>query len=343
MYDCIVVGAGVMGTATARSLVKRDRSVVLLERFEIPHKRGSSHGNTRIFRYSYPDVRYVEMAIKAKHLWDELERDSGRELLTYVGGLDAGVGIENNRIAMESCGIKTEMLSGADANERWPYYRFGPVEDVLFQAGGAVVGAEDAWAAQAELALAGGAELRTGVIARGISDSGTSVTVDTDQGPVEGKTCVVTAGAWAKPLLATAGIDLEVTPTRETVSFYPLDVVDPPTIVHWADPLIYALPSREQGFKVAEHIAGPVSDPNTEGAPNEASVHRVVEWVAKHVPGANPVPSQVETCFYTNTPDESFVLKAHGNVIVGSPCSGHGFKFAPLIGETLADLAEQRL
>lgn len=342
-FDHVVVGAGVMGTATARSLVKRGRSVALLEQFDIGHKRGSSHGKTRIFRHSYPDTRYVEMSIRALELWRALESDSGRDLMTIVGGLDAGKGIEANRRAMESCGIAIEMLTGSQANDRWPFYRFDACEEVLFQAGGAVVGAEATWRAQADLAVAGGAELRTGVTAISIEQGDASVTVHTDDGPATGRTCVVTAGAWAKPLLATADIHLDVRPTRETISYYPMEVELVPTLIHWADPLVYALPSPGRGLKVGEHIAGPDADPDEDGAPNEESVARIAEWVARHVPGADPNPHHRETCFYTNTTDEHFVLEAHGNVIVGSPCSGHGFKFAPLIGEILADLAEERL
>lgn len=342
IYDCIVVGGGVMGSATARSLAKRGRSVVLLERFDIGHKRGSSHGRTRIFRYSYPDPHYVEMAIRAHRLWRELESESGRDLMTVVGGLDLGDDIESNLNAMGELGIPAEMLTGMEANERWPSYRFGSHEDVLYQPDGAVVGAEDSWRALAELASDDGADVRVGTTVTALEPQNSSVVVRIGETSIEATTCVVTAGAWAKPLLATAGIELEVRPTRETVSYYSMDVGPVPTLVHWTEPLVYALPSPGQGLKVGEHIAGPEADPNEDGAPSEESVERVAEWVARHVPGADPTPHHRETCFYTNTTDEHFVLRGHGNIIVGSPCSGHGFKFAPLIGEMLADLVDER-
>ena len=153
---------------------------------------------------------------------------------------------------------------------------------------------------------------------------------------------VVTAGSWARRLLSSAGIALDVRPTRETVAYFALDEVPPP-VVEWGTPAIYALPDPGRGLKVGQHIAGPTTDPDDEGAPDAASVARLQTWVAERFPTADPRARRPETCLYTNTPDESFVLERHGNVVVGSPCSGHGFKFAPLIGDLLADLAEQAL
>jgi sarcosine oxidase len=93
-------------------------------------------------------------------------------------------------------------------------------------------------------------------------------------------------------------------------------------------------------LKVGEHIAGPPTDPAEEGSANQGSVERLGDWVRVRYPTVDPTPASAETCIYTNTPDEHFVLERHGNIVVGSPCSGHGFKFAPLIGEKLADLVE---
>ena len=107
----------------------------------------------------------------------------------------------------------------------------------------------------------------------------------------------------------------------------------------WEHPAIYALNAPGEGLKAGEHIAGEAASPDEAGAPDEESVARVSEWVRRWWPGADPHPHRSETCFYTNTPDEHFVLERKGRIVVGSPCSGHGFKFAPLIGERLADLA----
>jgi sarcosine oxidase len=132
---------------------------------------------------------------------------------------------------------------------------------------------------------------------------------------------------------------LEAKPTRETVAYFPGDF-EPPTLVDWGDPSVYALPDGRRGLKVAEHIAGPFTDPDRTGEVDQASVSRVSAWVAARYPDIDHRPMGAETCIYTNTPDGHFVLERHGNIVVGSACSGHGFKFAPLIGERLADLAE---
>ena len=149
---------------------------------------------------------------------------------------------------------------------------------------------------------------------------------------------VVTAGSWARRLLESLGIALDTKATRETVAFYGFDG-PMPTFVDWGEPSVYALPSPGQGLKVGEHIAGPVVDPDDDGSVNEESMARLTAWVTERYPGVPPSPQHAETCLNTVTPDEHFVLERHGDVVVGSPCSGHGFKFAPLIGERLADLA----
>jgi glycine/D-amino acid oxidase-like deaminating enzyme len=150
---------------------------------------------------------------------------------------------------------------------------------------------------------------------------------------------VVTAGAWSKSLLSPLGIDLPTRPTRETVAYFDFDEPRLTTIVEWGDPSIYALPSGPGVVKIGEHVAGPTTDPDDEGLADERSVARLAGWIARRLPQASPEPRYAETCIYTNTPDASFVLERHGNVVVGSPCSGHGFKFAPWIGRHLAKLA----
>ncbi len=167
-----------------------------------------------------------------------------------------------------------------------------------------------------------------------------AVEVKTERGSLRAKVAVVTAGGWARSLLQTAGVDLPVRVTRETVAYFALLDTAPLPIVEWGQPATYCLPSPGQGIKAAQHIAGPEVDPDSAPIPDRGSVEVVSEWVRKRFPTADPYPHHVETCLYTNTADESFVLERHGPIVVGSPCSGHGFKFAPLIGERLANLAE---
>jgi sarcosine oxidase len=334
------VGAGIMGSATAAALARAGREVVLVERFRVGHRRGSSHGAARIFRFSYPDPLYVGMMQEALPLWRRLEEETGEMILTVTGGLDGGAGLERNAAAMAARGVPFERIDGAEMASRFPALAGDPGEPFLFQAEGGVVAADVALRAFVSSAIDRGAELveETRVVA--IRPGDDTVEIDTEDGAYRARAAVVTAGAWARGLLAPAGVDLPVRPTRETVAYFRLDEsIAVPTLIEWADRFNYALPSPGEGVKAAEHGVGPEIDPDQEGQPDQGSVGRVRSWIRRRYPAADPEPHLVETCLYTNTDDESFVLERRGRLVVGSPCSGHGFKFAPLIGERLAALA----
>jgi len=336
-YDVIVVGAGVMGSATAWWLARSSARTLFLERFRLGHDRGSSHGSSRIFRLSYPDPVYVAMAQESLELWRRAEAEAGEELLVTTGGLDLGPGIEANHAALRECGARSEMLSAAELSQRFPFLRHeGPG---VFQPDSGFVRAERAWAVLQTLARRRGAELREETVVERIEPSDDGAVVHTVTESIECTACVVTAGAWARDLLTSAGIALDTRATRETVSYFSYEGPPPPTVAEWVSPLRYALPAPGLGLKAGEHLAGPTADPNETGSVDHDSSARVGEWLAALYPGVHARPHLSETCLYTNTPDEDFVLERIGGVVVGSPCSGHGFKFAPLIGKRLSELA----
>lgn len=336
-----VVGAGVMGAATSRALARAGHDVTVLEQFAFGHKRGSSHGATRVFRFSYPDPQYVAMAMEALELWRDLEREANETLLTTTGGLDAGKALDDHVRALRECGAECEVLDPDETAARFPW--LGPIEGpVLFQGDGGVTAADGARQAFLRSAEAHGASLRDQTKVTSLQANGEGVVVETSGGAVEADVAVVTAGGWVKDLLAPLGIEVPVRPTRETVAYFDFDEPRLTTLVEWGDPSVYALPSGRGVVKVGEHQAGETTDPDEEGRVDDESVRRLSDWVTQRFPAANPEPIHAETCIYTNTPDDRFVLERHGNVVVGSPCSGHGFKFAPLIGERLAELASHR-
>lgn len=339
----VVIGGGVMGCATARALARRGVTVTLLEQFEVGHRRGSSHGSSRIFRLSYPDARYVAMGMEALPLWRDLEREANEPLLKTTGGLDRGADLGAHAEALAACGAPFESVSADQAQIRWPQLSFPSDTEVLYQPDAGIVLAERAVAAFARGLVDGGGELREGVRVVSITPSATGVRLDVPGGSLTADSVVVTAGAWARKLVEGVGIDVPTRPTRETVAYFDYQAPPPPTLVEWSEPPIYALSSPEYGLKVGEHEAGPTTDPDDEGSVSEASLERVCRWVAERFPAAASRPTHAETCLYTNTPDDHFILKRYGRVVVGSPCSGHGFKFAPLIGEQLADLAQQAI
>lgn len=338
--DVAVVGAGVMGSATARALARQGREVLLVEQFEVGHTRGSSHGRSRIFRFSYHEPRYVRMAQEALRLWRELEAEAGEQILTVTGGLDVGPGADSHASAMDACGVPFERLDAEDRTRRFPHIDLADQATVLYQADSGVVAADRAVAAFVAGARRAGAELHEGLRVRRLVRDGEAAVLETDGEEIRARTAVITAGGWARGLLRGVGVDIPTRPTRETVAYFrvPEDQTYP-TLVDWGSPAVYSLPSPGQGIKAGQHIAGPETDPDQEGQVSEESVAVLRQWIAERYPEADPEPHLAETCIYTNTPDESFILERHGPFVVGSPCSGHGFKFAPLIGVRLATLA----
>lgn len=332
MARIAVIGAGVHGLATTRALARRGHDVTLYEQFDLDHSRGSSHGASRIFRLSYPELDWVRMAQEALPLWRELEAESGMQLLELNGIIEfvRGHG-EGSQRALEQAGAPLELLDADEVVRRFPMVRPPEGATAVFQADAGIVRASDARHAFAEAARAHGAKIETNVRIE-----------DLDEVPAD--VAVVTAGSWAKDLLARADIDLPVTATAETVSYFRLDSDRPvPSVVDFKPGGLghgtYALADPEHGLKLGIHMSGKVVDPDEPASPDDELVERMRETVALYFPTADPSPAQVDTCLYTTTEDERFVLERHGRIVVGSACSGHGFKFAPVVGERLADLA----
>ena len=338
--DVVIIGAGVMGASTARSLSRSGLSVNLVEQFEVGHNRGSSHGTSRIFRLSYPDEQYVAMAQESLSLWRAAEEETGESLVVRTGGFDVGDEIEANADALQACGASFEMVKGSDVEERWPQVSIGADEMALFQPDAGVALADKVVETFVHAARRAGVGIhsRTRIESLEVTEDG--VAAHAADGVFHAGKAVVTGGGWARRLLETAGVVLEVRVTRETVSYFTLEGASP-TLVEWRSPAIYALPAPGFGLKAGEHVAGRETDPDDAGEVSERSIERISAWVAKRFPGADPTPSHAETCIYTNTDDQSFVLERHGPIVVGSACSGHGFKFAPLIGRRLAELATE--
>jgi sarcosine oxidase len=339
--DILVVGAGVMGAATAWRLAKSGRPPVVLEQFEVGHARGSSHGTVRVFRLSYGDPAYVRMAMEALPLWREIERAAGGELLTSLGQLDWGEPyVEANLAAMQQCGAEARFLDSGEASERYPL-SLPPGERLLFHPAGGMVRAEASVRAFLESAIALGAELHERTRAVELRPAEGHVEVVTEDEVYRAQTVVLTAGPWVKSLAAAAGIDLPVTASLETVVFFDHpDEMSLPILVEWGEPTLYGLPDPGRGIKIGAHHTGPDTEPGLGDQPDPAIADRLAAWAGAHYPKANLDSRRAETCLYTNTADEGFILERHGRIVVGSPCSGHGFKFAPLIGERLAALAQ---
>jgi sarcosine oxidase len=349
--EVVVVGAGVMGAATAYHAARAGSSVVLVERRSLGHAHGSSHGSSRVLRLAYPDPTLVELARESLDEWTQLEELRGDRLLLRTGTLVFGEIAERDAVALEEAGALYERLSGREAGWRWPV-ETAPDEQALFQPDGAVILAERCYHAFTEgLAEAGGEVIEHTAIEELAPHPG-GVRVTGGSFEADAQAVVVTAGAWSAGLLQPLGIELDVSVTSETVAHYSLAGADElPAVLDSATPTdssvagrrpdqaTYSLASPGIGLKVGLHNFGPVVAPDERCAPSDEVVRWTSAWSARRFPQVDPSPVAAETCLYTSTPDARFVIECHGRVIVGSACSGHGFKFAPAVGKRLAALA----
>jgi sarcosine oxidase len=317
-----VIGGGVMGLATGWALKRRGHEPVIYEQFEVGHDRGSSHGRSRIFRLAYAEDEYVRLAQESLGLWRELEAETGETVLELPGLVEIVKTLEESTAhTLERCGVVWERLDREEAERRYP---------IRVPEGSFAVVQPEAGIARADKALAA---FRRGLVVR------EHTRVHPDE--VEADAVVVTAGSWVNELLDDP---LPVTVTRETFCYFHLDGGRPvPSVVsfqparHTHD--MYSLYDPFYGLKVGSHHAGRGADPNVPTDPQPELIERITAWANETYRLDEAEPAAADTCMYTTTADETFILERRGRIVIGSPCSGHGFKFAPAIGRRLADLA----
>jgi len=339
--DVVVVGAGLLGLATARALTRRGREVTVLEQAEVGHEAGGSKGSCRIFRLGYPDAGYVAMARSARAAWRALEDEHGQRLLHPAPQLTFGPELETVRQAMAAAGAPCEPLTAAEAAARFPQIAVGG--PALLEPASCVISADAALRALA----AAVPDLRTGVTVTGIADDGRRVVIESGAGSYAADAAVVCAGPWASRLLATAGIAVPSAATQEQVGYLATGAqpaaVPPIFIAHGGDnPYGLPVPGAPL-YKIGIHQSGPPADPDAQQqGPDPAASERLTGIARRYLPGLDPELVRTERCVYDNSPDEDFVVDRAGRVVVGCGTSGHGFKFGPLFGEWLADLATGR-
>ena len=353
-YDVIVVGLGGMGSAAARALAARGARVGGFERFGPAHALGASHGGSRIIRLAYFEhPSYVPLLRSAYDLWARLEADSGRGLLIRCGGLfmgapDSEVYAGSLRAARQH-GLPHEVLDADELGRRYPLFATSgdPIGGIYEEQAG-IVAPEATVQAHLELSARDGAELHFGTPVREWSARGDSVTIRTDLGTHQADRLILAAGAWAPRLLHLPELPLRVerrvqmwfAPDRHHAAFAALPV----WLRQRGDGLqFYGFPLRDGAVKVALHNRGVSCEPDTvDRTVSAVEVQAMREVLAGALPALTGELVKAAVCTYTLTPDEHFVLATHPDhsaVAIAAGFSGHGFKFTPVVGEVLADLA----
>ncbi|MEU3459524.1 FAD-dependent oxidoreductase [Streptomyces sp. NPDC006733] len=343
----VVVGGGAMGSSAAWHLAARGARVTLFEQFPPGHDRGSSHGTSRIFRLAYPDPFYVALAARALPLWRRLEEETGRRLLELTGAVDHGPAAVTTALhdALSALGRPAHLLTPAQAAERWPGLRADT--GALFHPEAGRLHADNAVAAFQQAARQHGARIRHGVKVTRLAVRGERAEVITDgEEAVIADGVVLAAGSWTPGRIAgplTGLPPLRV--TQEQPAHFPAaDALGWPSFIHHPGAglppgtAVYGLGSTD-GVKVGFHGVGPVVDPDHRDRTVDAAVlARLRQYASRWLPGVDATAPAAATCLYTTTPDEDFVIDRQGPLTVLAGFSGHGFKFAALVGALAADL-----
>lgn len=358
-YDVIVIGVGGVGSATVYELAKRGLRVLGIDRFASGHDRGSSHGETRAIRKAYfehPD--YVPLLLRAYDNWKQLESESGRRLLYPTGILEVGPAdgmlLEGVRQAASDYHLDLEEITHKDFQQRFPGFVLPEGSEAVFEPDGGFLLVEECVRTYMQLASGLGARLEIGQSVKSWSCSDRRVEVRCERETFTAERLVVTAGAWAADLLKQIGVEFRV--LRKHLHWYAanpgayqLDNHSPVFFYETDQGCYYGFPSLDQRtIKVAQHTGGErVEDPlncQRDVDPRERS--EVEEFLESHLKEVSMQPEQHAVCMYTMTADAHFVVdrvRGFDNVVFAAGLSGHGYKFASVLGEILADLAEGKL
>jgi sarcosine oxidase len=362
MYDVIVVGLGGMGSATAYQLAGRGKKVLGLDRHTPAHDRGSSHGGSRLIRQAYfEDPAYVPLLLRAYELWERLEAETGQDLITLCGGLMLGPRgskvLEGSLRSAREHDLPYELLEAEEVRRRFPALAPDRETIALYERRAGFVRPEATINVHLERAATLGAELRfeEPMISWEAAASGDGVRVETPVAAYEAERLVIAPGAWAPALLTDLSLPLEperrviywFEPGRGAESFlpgnFPVFIWEP----HDGNTFsCFPLLEGERGVKAVFFRAGGVTcTPETlDRQVREEEIELMRGYLDEHVPSLAGRCLATDVCMYTNTPDEHFVIDlypGHPQVSFASPCSGHGYKFASVVGEILADLAAE--
>ena len=353
-WDAIVVGLGALGSAAARALAAAGARVLGLEQFRLGHHRGASHDHARIIRRSYHTPAYVHLAGLAYRAWADLEREAGERLVVRTGGLDLfppGAAIPPGAYlaSLDDGGVPYEWLDAAEVLRRWPVFRLEPGAGGLWQADGGMVPAARGTELLQRLAVHHGASLLDQTPVTEVRDLGDAVEVRTAGRSWHAARLLLCVDAWTNELLAQLGARLPLVVTQEQFSYF--TPADPgafavgrfPVWIWMDDPSFYGFPVWPgAALKAAQDVGGREVTARSRGfEPDPAASGRLAGFLRARLPAAVGAHSSTTTCLYILSFDRDLVLGlffGHDRVLVALGAA-HAFKFAPLLGQLLADLA----
>jgi sarcosine oxidase len=360
IYDAIVLGAGGVGSAAMYHLARRGARVLGIDAHQPPHSYGSSHGQTRVIRQAYFEhSNYVPLLRESYREWRTLESETQRTLFHQIGlieiGPEDGVVVPGVLRAADEHGLNVTQMTSPEIEHRWPALRVGDGLVGVFEPTAGYLLVEDCVDAHLAAAKAAGAELLIDKVVP--HDSGKPWRADRDSitvtllnnGEITARRLIVSAGAWASELLAD--LQLSLTVQRKALFWFKslnhdCDVAAgmPVYLFELPHGIFYGFPKIDElGVKVAEHSGGRAVNPNSvDSTLDEAERRRVTQFLSAHIPGLSNEVAHHTTCLYTMSSDEHFIVDHHPtdeNVVFAAGLSGHGFKFTPVLGRALADLA----
>ena len=367
-FDTIVLGLGAMGSAALYHLARKGGRVLGLDRYSPPHSFGSTHGDTRITRLAIGEgAQYTPLALRSHELWRELEDETGKTLLTTNGGLIISSPARTSRTHVENFfqntlgaarkfGIAHEVLNADEIRRRFPPFKVADDEEGYFEKDAGFVRPEECVGAHLSEAERRGAEIHRDENVLAFHGSATGVSVTTDRRTYAAEKLIIAAGPWLPGLIGPE-LARNFTVYRQTLFWFEIEGEFTPFIPEHCPVFIWELQGRQQsiyGFPAVDGAGGgiKIATEQYEGATSADTVRRNVtpgeirtmyaDYVAPYIAGVTRKCVKAVTCLYTVTPDFGFVIDRHPQserVIIASPCSGHGFKHSPAIGEALAELS----
>ena len=348
-----VIGLGAAGSAALWQLARRGVAAIGIEQFALGHDHGSSHGATRVIRMvHFENPSYSVLMEHAYAQWRDIERASKQQLLHLTGIIEIGSpsgDLVRGTLAGETKGLAREHLDAQSVMRRYPAFRLPEKFVGVLQSDGGFIEAAAGLAAMIDLAKTHGAEILTGTKVIEVIPTATGVRIKTSRGDIAADGAIIAAGPWMRGFLSD--LKLPLTVTRQVVGWFqprdpalfaagrfPVFIMETPHGNH------YGFPAHgDSGVKIAKHhhhneLVDPDTYDRTVSANDEAAIRAPL---SQYLPDANGPLRSAETCLYTMTPDDTFIIDRmpdYPHIAVASPCCGYGFKFSPVVGEILADL-----